>query len=136
MILLYHRLEWGFTTDVGDFLCGTNWGFFGLKVPHKKYFIIQFFQTRPWRSKSRSPLRRSSAILPKMASRRKQIFIDGNKRTAVIFANHFLISNGVGVIFIDPQTTGEYKKLLVEYYETGRKDTIVDFLKHATISIA
>ena len=31
---------------------------------------------------------------------RKQIFIDGNKRTAVIFANHYLISKGKGIIVI------------------------------------
>lgn len=64
---------------------------------------------------------------------RKQIFIDGNKRTALIFANHFLVSNGVGVIFVDSGTTDEYKKLLVEYYETNKKDAIVEFLKKSVI---
>jgi len=66
---------------------------------------------------------------------RKQIFIDGNKRTAVIFANHFLISTGTGVIFIDPNTTNEYKQLLIEYYETNKKDKITDFLKRAIIEL-
>lgn len=31
---------------------------------------------------------------------KRQIFIDGNKRTAVIFANHHLISRGLGIISI------------------------------------
>lgn len=31
---------------------------------------------------------------------KKQIFIDGNKRTAVIFSNHYLISKGKGIIAI------------------------------------
>ena len=31
---------------------------------------------------------------------KKQLFIDGNKRTAVIFANHYLISRGMGLIVI------------------------------------
>lgn len=29
---------------------------------------------------------------------KKQLFLDGNKRTAVIFANHYLISHGKGII--------------------------------------
>jgi prophage maintenance system killer protein len=66
---------------------------------------------------------------------RKQIFIDGNKRTALIFANHFLVSNGVGVISVDSGTTDEYKKLLVEYYETNKKDAIVEFLKKSVIEL-
>ena len=61
---------------------------------------------------------------------RKQIFLDGNKRTAVIFANHILIKNGKGIIVIPAEKVDEYKKLLVNYYETnddaGIKKFIVD----------
>ena len=66
---------------------------------------------------------------------RKQIFLDGNKRTAVIFANHYLISNGVGVIFIDDQTTDEYKKLLIDFYETNNVSGIKHFLEKSVIKI-
>ena len=31
---------------------------------------------------------------------KKQVFIDGNKRTAVIYSNHYLISKGSGIIVI------------------------------------
>ena len=60
---------------------------------------------------------------------RKQMFIDGNKRTAVIFANHYLISKGKGLIVIPVEKVEEYKKLLIEYYETNNKKEIIKFLK-------
>jgi len=60
---------------------------------------------------------------------KKQIFIDGNKRTAVIFSNHFLISKGKGIISIPTELTDEYKKLLVSYYEGKNIKEIRTFLK-------
>lgn len=60
---------------------------------------------------------------------KKQIFIDGNKRTAVIFANHFLISHAKGLIVIPETQVEEYKKLLVAYYEGKDKNSIKEFLK-------
>lgn len=60
---------------------------------------------------------------------RKQIFIDGNKRTAVIFANHYLISNGKGIIVIPAELADEYKNLLIGYYEGKDEKKIKDFLK-------
>ncbi|MDO5330260.1 MAG: Fic family protein [Bacillota bacterium] len=59
---------------------------------------------------------------------RKQLFIDGNKRTSVIFANHILISNGAGIVVIPEDGVGEYKKLLIDYYESGDKGRILAFL--------
>ena len=60
---------------------------------------------------------------------RSQIFIDGNKRTAVIFANHFLIKQGLGLIYIPAEKTDDFKKLLVDFYETGAATKITKFLK-------
>lgn len=48
---------------------------------------------------------------------KKQLFLDGNKRTAVIFANHILISHSKGLIVIPAELVSEYKKLLIDYYE-------------------
>lgn len=59
---------------------------------------------------------------------KKQIFLDGNKRTAVLFANHILISNGKGLVVIPAEKVNEYKELLVHYYETDEKGKIKDFL--------
>ena len=52
---------------------------------------------------------------------KKQIFIDGNKRTAVIYSNHYLISKGKGIMAIPAELTEEFKDLLISYYE-GKKD--------------
>lgn len=60
---------------------------------------------------------------------RSQIFIDGNKRTAVIFANHFLIQRGLGLLYIPEDKVEEFKKLLVDFYKTEKKSAISDFLK-------
>ena len=59
---------------------------------------------------------------------KKQLFIDGNKRTSVIFANHILISIGAGLIVIPEDNVPEYKKLLIDYYETDQTEGIKQFL--------
>lgn len=58
-----------------------------------------------------------------------QIFNDGNKRAAVIFANHYLISQGAGFIVIPEAYVPEFKYLLVRYYEEKDTGEIVDFMK-------
>ena len=58
-----------------------------------------------------------------------QIFIDGNKRASVIFANHFLISKGQGFLVIPADNVPEFKKLLVAYYEGRDTGEIRNFLK-------
>lgn len=59
-----------------------------------------------------------------------QIFNDGNKRASVIFANHFLISQGEGLIVIPEKEVPEFKKLLVNYYENKDTNTIKTFMKN------
>lgn len=58
-----------------------------------------------------------------------QIFNDGNKCAAVIFANHYLISKGEGFIAIPENNVPEFKKLLVSYYEDKDKEEIIEFIK-------
>ena len=60
---------------------------------------------------------------------KKQMFIDGNKRTSVIFANHYLISKGKGLIVIPVEKVDEYKKLLIDFYESNNNEEIFKFLK-------
>lgn len=60
---------------------------------------------------------------------KKQIFIDGNKRTSVIFTNHYLISKGKGIIVIPAELSEEYKNLLIKYYEGFNTTNIKTFLK-------
>ena len=60
---------------------------------------------------------------------RTQVFLDGNKRASVIFANHFMISHGIGLIVIPENHVPEFKKKLVHYYESADIADISEFLK-------
>ena len=60
---------------------------------------------------------------------KKQVFIDGNKRTAVIYSNHYLISKGKGIIVIPAELTEEFKDLLIPYYEGRDEKRIKKFIK-------
>ena len=61
-------------------------------------------------------------------SMKTQIYIDGNKRAAVIFANHYMISHGLGLLVIPEKEVSDFKKLLVKYYEDDDKEEIRQFL--------
>ena len=60
---------------------------------------------------------------------KKQVFIDGNKRTAVIYSNHYLISKGKGIIAIPAELTEEFKDLLIPYSEGRDEKEIKKFIK-------
>ena len=60
---------------------------------------------------------------------KKQIFIDGNKRTSVIYSNHYLISKGKGIIAIPAELAEEFKDLLIPYYEGKDEKQIKKFIK-------
>lgn len=59
-----------------------------------------------------------------------QIFNDGNKRAAVLFANHYLISKGGGLLVIPENHVPEFKQLLVSYYEDRDDGSIVAFMRN------
>ena len=59
-----------------------------------------------------------------------QIFLDGNKRASVIFANHYLISHGGGFLVIPEKEVSKFKSLLVNYYEGDDISIISDFMKN------
>ena len=58
-----------------------------------------------------------------------QIFLDGNKRASVIFANHYLIAHGGGFLVIPEKEVPQFKQLLVKYYEGEDISVIATFLK-------
>ncbi len=78
-------------------------------------------------SKNKSDIDKAIDLL--LYTMKKQIFIDGNKRTAVIFSNHYLISKGKGIIVIPAELTEEFKGLLLTYYEGKEKNKIREFIK-------
>lgn len=59
---------------------------------------------------------------------RAQAFIDGNKRTAVIFANHYLVTHGAGLLLIPEGEVQQFRKNLVEYYETNNEDSMTKYV--------
>lgn len=59
-----------------------------------------------------------------------QVFLDGNKRASVIFANHYLISHGGGLLVIPEDKVPEFKKLLVKYYEGEDISILLSFMKN------
>ncbi len=59
---------------------------------------------------------------------RSQMFIDGNKRTAMLVANKIMIQNGCGIISIPIDCQSEFYKLLIEYYETNDMSIISKFI--------
>lgn len=58
-----------------------------------------------------------------------QVFTDGNKRAAVIFANHYLISHGMGFLVIPEKDVPEFKKILVSFYEGESTENISKFMR-------
>ncbi len=59
---------------------------------------------------------------------KKQMFLDGNKRTSIIYANHYLIGKAKGMIVIPVEKIAQYKTLLIKYYETNDETEIKKFL--------
>ena len=68
---------------------------------------------------------------------RRQIFIDGNKRVAMLFANKIMIDNGCGIITIAQENQETFYEKLIRYYENGNMqelkqwiyDTCIDGIK-------
>lgn len=64
---------------------------------------------------------------------RTQVFNDGNKRASVIFANHYLISQGGGMLIISEKEVPAFKKLLVSYYEDTDNGEMMRFMKEKCV---
>ena len=79
------------------------------------------------RSRDREPI--DIAIELCMYCMKTQVFMDGNKRASVIFANHYLIAKGMGFLVIPEKDVPEFKKLLVDYYEGASLKIIGKFLR-------
>ena len=55
---------------------------------------------------------------------RTQFFTDGNKRTAMLFANKIMIKNGKGIISIPVEKIEEFGRKLTSYYETNNMEDL------------
>lgn len=64
---------------------------------------------------------------------RGQWFTDGNKRTALLVANHELIHAGVGILSIEPSARAQFASLLISYYETADPREVNNWLRENAI---
>ena len=64
---------------------------------------------------------------------RAQMFIDGNKRTSMLAANHEMIRNGCGIISVPIEHQNEFRKLLIQFYETNDMTDLKQFVYDACI---
>ena len=58
-----------------------------------------------------------------------QVFNDGNKRASVIFANHYLIGKGGGLLVIPENKVNEFKQHLITYYEGKDETEVREFMR-------
>lgn len=64
---------------------------------------------------------------------RKQLFLAGNKLVAMLSANQIMISHGKGVISVPQKYHQEFRQILVEYFETGKKNRIENYIYETSI---
>ena len=64
---------------------------------------------------------------------RKQMFIDGNKRVAMLFANKIMIDNGCGIISISQENQSTFYDKLIKYYESGNNKDIKKWVYDTSI---
>lgn len=64
---------------------------------------------------------------------RRQMFLDGNERVAMLFANKIMIDNGCGIITIANENQSTFFEKLIKYYETGKKTDLKNWLYETSI---
>lgn len=74
----------------------------------------------------KSPTER--AIMLTLYLMRKQIFLDGNKRVAMLAGNQVMIASGCGIISVPIEHQPPFRNLLIEFYESGDASELGRFL--------
>lgn len=64
---------------------------------------------------------------------RKQMFIDGNKRVAMLFANKMMIDEGCGIITISQENQPVFFEKLIKFYETGNNADLKEWIYQTSI---
>lgn len=73
-----------------------------------------------------NPVERSITLM--LYCMRSQMFIDGNKRTSMLAANHEMIINGCGIISVPIEAQHKFTELLVDFYESNDMDELKQFV--------
>lgn len=64
---------------------------------------------------------------------RRQMFIDGNKRVAMLFANKIMIDNGCGIITIAQDNQPTFFEKLIKFYENGDNTDLKNWIYETSI---
>ena len=64
---------------------------------------------------------------------RRQMFIDGNKRVGMLFANKIMIDNGCGIITIAQENQSTFFEKLIKFYESGNKTDLKKWIYETSI---
>ena len=64
---------------------------------------------------------------------RRQMFIDGNKRVGMLFANKIMIDNGCGIISISQENQSTFFEKLIKYYETNDNTDLKNWIYQTSI---
>ena len=64
---------------------------------------------------------------------RRQMFIDGNKRVGMLFANKIMIDNGCGIITISQENQPAFFEILIKFYETGDNTDLKEWIYETSI---
>ena len=64
---------------------------------------------------------------------RRQMFIDGNKRVVMLFANKIMIDNGCGIITIAQENQPTFYEKLIKFYETGDNKDLKQWIYDTSI---
>ena len=64
---------------------------------------------------------------------RRQMFIDGNKRVGMLFANKIIIDNGCGIITISQENQPTFFEKLIKFYETGDNNDLKRWIYETSI---
>ena len=64
---------------------------------------------------------------------RRQMFIDGNKRVGMLFANKIMIDNGCGIITISQENQPTFFEKLIKFYESGDNTDLKNWIYETSI---
>ena len=64
-----------------------------------------------------------------------QLFWDGNKRTATIFASKILMESGIGILSIGKSEGEKFNETLLQYYDNGDSKGLKECLKTCILSM-
>ena len=83
---------------------------------------------------ARSGSTTETAVRTMLALMWQQVFWDGNKRTATLFANALMMAKGCGILEIAEAKMPEFSEKLSAFYRSGDDSEVVYFLYHYCIS--